>query len=171
MNRIHGFFAVLAKIAWVLAAIGMVALVFLVVAVVADVFMRYVFNSPIQGVRDLLSLFIVATMSAMMPVLMMVEGNISVNFVDYLKNKQFVLVVRVFANVVTTVVMALLSWQVWKYAAYLAKNEEITIILNAPVAPWWQFAAVMLAYSTLMSVYAIYRVLCPAANPEMGGAS
>ena len=78
MNVVHRFFAVTAKISWVLSAVGMVALMLLVTSIVADVVMRFTFNKPITGVRDMLSLFIAAAVSMMLPLLLMLEGNITV---------------------------------------------------------------------------------------------
>ncbi len=160
MSIVHRFFSVLAGIAWALGILGLIALVFLVMAVVADVFMRYVFNSPILGVRDMMSLFVVVTISAMTPLLMMVEGNITVNFIDYIKGRHLQKIIRVFANGASIVILAILAWRLWVYAQYLEYNNEVTIILLAPVAPWWKASAVLLIYAAFMGFYAIYRNLC-----------
>lgn len=161
MNLLHRIFSVADKLAWLLGAAGVAALVVMVLAISADVFMRYVFNNPIDGVRDMQQLFNAVIVSAMLPVLIRYEGNITVNFIDYVKNEKFLKVIRVVAHIAGFVVLVLLTWRLWSYSSYLAVTGERTITLLKPVAPWWRLSSIFVGYATLMCLYDIFYTLVP----------
>ena len=145
------------RITWVLSVIGMIGLVLLSCAVVADVFMRYVFNSPITGVRDLLSLFIAVCVGFMMPVLLLKEGNVAVQFIVVVVGEFFGNIFQIIANIVVAIVFLLMGYEVWKAAAYMGLNNEITQVLGVPLMPWWTIVAICFFFSVIAGLVPIFN--------------
>ena len=169
MNACHRFFSWIDKLAWVLGIFGVSALVVMVVAISADVFCRYFFNNPIEGVRDMQQLFNAFIVSAMMPVLIRCDGNITINFIDYIKKPKFLKVIRIIAHVAAFVVLCLLTYRLWEHSAYMAANNERTITLLRPIAPWWYIASACLGYAALMCLYNIFYAIFPKKTEAVTG--
>ncbi len=126
-----------------------VGLVSLIVAIILDVTMRWLFNSPITGVRDLSSLFIAVIVSGFFGLLLRQEGNISIRFLGKLLGQRWEIILDLAANVLTMAVMALATYYLWQYAEYLADNGETTQVLGWRMAPWWRVATVLTGISLL----------------------
>ena len=173
MNACYRFFSWIEKLAWLLGIIGVSALILMVLAISADVVCRYFFNSPIDGVRDLQQLFNAFIVSAMMPILIRCDGNITINFIDYVKKPKFLKVIRIIAHLAAFVLLCLLTYRLWGHAAYMAANNELTIILLRPIAPWWYIASACMGYSALMCLYNIFHAVFPKEEREAasGGAA
>lgn len=143
------------RITWGLSIIGMIGLVFLSIAITADVFMRYVFNSPIAGVRDLLSLFIAVCVGFMMPVLLLKEGNIAVQFINILVGKRIGGLLQVIANIATATIFVLFAKETWKAAVYMHSNNEVTQVLGIWLGPWWIVVAICFYFSAIAALVPI----------------
>ena len=146
---------VIARVSWALAALGIIGLVALSCSIVADVFMRYIFNAPITGVRDMLSLFIAVTIGLMMPVLLMKEGNISVSFIEIVVGRKAGAFFTLMGNIVTVGIFLLISRELYKTARYLGANNETTQVLGVPLEPWWLLVALSFAFSALAALIPI----------------
>ena len=151
------FNKVVTQITWVLSVIGMIGLVLLSCAIVADVFMRYVFNSPITGVRDLLSLFIAVCVGFMMPVLLLKEGNVAVQFIVVVVGEFVGNIFQILANLVVAVLFLLMGNEVWKAAAYMGQNNEVTQVLSVPLMPWWTLVAICFFFSVIAGLVPIFN--------------
>lgn len=166
MRSQNGIFRGITRVTWVAAAVGMAGLVFLSCAVVADVFMRYVFNAPITGVRDLLSLFIAVTMGLMMPVLLLKEGNISVHFIEIVVGKRIGAVLVLIGNILTASIFLLIAFELYKAARYLGSNNEVTQVLGVPLEPWWLLVSASFAFSAIAALVPICRNIRSVMHPE-----
>lgn len=166
MRSQNSFLKLVTQVTWGLSAIGMAALVVLSCSIVADVFMRYLFNSPITGVRDLLSLFIAVTVGLMMPVLLMKEGNIAVHFIEIVVGKRIAKVLDLIANIVTAAIFVLISKELYKAARYLGSNNEVTQVVGVPLEPWWIVVSVCFAVAAVASLIPIFQNIRAIMNPE-----
>lgn len=120
-----------------LSVLGLMALMFLAVLTLADGLLRWLANTPIEGVRDIGALAIAVAVTCCIPVGLMERSNITIRFVETLAGKAASRVFDLAASVAVGVVMAAVAWQFWVFAGKLARAQETTWILKIHVAPFW----------------------------------
>ena len=129
---------------WV-ALLGLAGLLTLAFATVLDVFLRWIFNSPITGVRDAASLFVAIVISCALPICMAERRNITIRFLGKILSPRWKDILEVFGNLFTLIIFALIAWQVWRYADGLGAQKEVTMVLGWPLSPWWRGVSIILA--------------------------
>src|SRR5258708_29341766 len=120
----------------VLSVVGLVALMGLATVTLADGLMRWLANQPIEGVRDLGGLAIAVAIACCIPVVMIERGNITIRLAGSL-SAGFGRVLDALAAVLVDVVLGVMAWQIWPYAAKMARPRATTFLLQSPVAPVW----------------------------------
>ncbi len=144
--------AQLANISRILALIGLIGLILLSLATIADVFMRWLFNDPITGVRDTYSLFLGIILASSFPLLMAERGNITIRFLGKLLGYRAGKVMDLFGGLATMGFIYLAASRTWSYANELAENNDTTWLLAWPVAPWWKATATLLFFSIIVLI-------------------
>jgi len=146
----HQYDRLVTRLVRVTAGLGIgFGLTALIAAIVADILMRWLFNSPITGVRDASGLFIAVIAASFFGLLIRQEGNISIKLLGKLVGPRGEIILDIFADTLTLAIMALATFQLWVYADYLALNSETTRVLGWRMAPWWRAAAVLTGFSLL----------------------
>lgn len=125
---------------WI-AFVGLLCLVGLALATIADVMMRWLFNSPIHGVNDLYNLVIAVVVGAFFPITLMERHHISIRFLGNALRGRANHWLNNFSNIALLAFLALLAWQLIKYVGEVRETGETTWILQWSVAPWWGVAA------------------------------
>lgn len=148
------------------ALAGLAGLLTLAFATVVDVLMRWLFNMPITGVRDLSSLFVAIIIAASLPCCMAQRSNITIRFLGRVLGRHGHVTLEIFGNLVTLVTLGAMSWKFWLYAKDLALANETTWVLGWPVAPWWRGVAVILAFCVPVEVIVILRLFKQAGDKE-----
>jgi len=120
---------------------GMVAMVFVMLAVSADVFMRYVFDSPILGIWDLSTMAFAVIIWAPMTHAAIKGSHIALTFLLDRFPRLPRLVLQVIISLVTSGMLALVSWQLLQHAIHLDVTKFVSPTLRIPHAPIAYFAA------------------------------
>ena len=128
------------KLTHLIAMIGLVCLVFLTLATIADVLGRWLFNNPIDGVYDLYKLVIAVVIGSFFPATLIERHHITITFLGNALGPRANAWLNTFANVALLVFLAVVSWQLTLYVAEVHDVGETTWILQWPVAPWWGVA-------------------------------
>lgn len=123
-----------------IAMVGLVCLVILTLATIADVLMRWIFNSPLEGVHDLYKLVIAVVVGSFFPVALIERHHISITFLGSAFGGRVNMALNNFANFALLAFLALMCWQLSKYVVEVADTGETTWILQWAVAPWWAAA-------------------------------
>jgi len=144
--------AQLGNISRILALIGLIGLILLSLATIADVFMRYVFNDPITGVRDTYSLFLGIILASSFPLLMAERSNITIRFLGKLLGYRAGKVLDLFGGLATIGFIYLAAARTWSYANELAASNDTTWLLGWQVAPWWKATATLLFASIVVLI-------------------
>lgn len=144
-----------------LSVVGLIALMSLAVMTIADGLMRWIANQPIEGVRDLGGLAIALAIACCFPVVMIEKGNITIRLAETV-SPALSRVLEVFAAALVSCVLAALTWQIWLYAAKMARAKETTFVLQIPVAPFWFGVSVILACAVIVQVIVTIRAICVA---------
>jgi TRAP-type C4-dicarboxylate transport system permease small subunit len=132
---------------------AMVAMVFVMLAVSADVFMRYVFKSPIVGVWDLCTMAFAIIIWGPMTMAALKGSHIALTFLLDRFPRLPRLGLQVIISLVTSGILALVSWQLLLHAIHLDVTEfgsPTLRIPHAPVAYFAAFACVIMALAFLI---------------------
>lgn len=132
-----------------LSAAAMVAMVFVVLAVTADVFMRYVFKSPIIGVWDLSKLAFAVIVWGPMAAAALKGSHIMLTFLVERLPRSPRLGLELMISLVTSGMLAMVSWRLLVYAMDLVARRTQTAVLKLPYGPLGYFAAFACAIMAL----------------------
>ncbi len=134
----------------VLTSIGSAAMVFIMLLVVADVFMREAFNSPIRGSGDLVILAF--SMMAFFGMAAAALENEHVALTDILRRFPRVprYTIEIAMMSITTVALGITTWRLLMQGLRLQSMEGVTAILRIPVPPFLYLATFAFALMTLV---------------------
>lgn len=119
-----------------LSVVGLIALMGLAAMTLADGLMRWLANQPIEGVGDLSGLAIAVAITCCIPMAMIERSNITIRLaadVNVLLGR----ILDVIAAAVVALVLGAIAWQIWLFAAKMARAHETTFVLQIPIAPFW----------------------------------
>src|SRR5512136_302804 len=133
-----------------LAYCAMVAVAFVVLAVVADVFMRYVFNSPIQGTWDLCRLAFTVMVWGPMAVCALQGSHIAVTFLLDKLPRLPRLGADLIIALVTTGMLGTVAWRLVIHGILLGATGTETGTLRVSYAPLAYFTAFACAVTALV---------------------
>ncbi len=122
---------------WI-ALIGALAILAMAGAVVVDVLMRYVFNSPILGVDDFASFNLAVIVASFFPICLVGGHFVNIRFVGKALGERRALWLEVLGAVATTFIFALLACQFVRFTWYYVTLTGLaTHVLEIPQAQWW----------------------------------
>ncbi len=133
-----------------LAVVGLICLTGVSVGVVADIALRVGFNSPIDGLSEVFSLIAAITIASFLPLSMVARSHVSLRFLNRLLGPRGGWLLEQFGALVTLVFVALMSWQLLRYAREMIDVGEKTWILQLAVGPWWMVVGGLFVLSALI---------------------
>jgi TRAP-type transport system small permease protein len=119
------------------AVLGMLALLVFILMTNFDVLMRWLFNSPINGVSDVGPLVVAIVTAAFFPFALTERHHVSMGLLGDFLGPRARLWLDAFAALVTWAFFVLLAWQLTRYTVELHQLGETTWVVQIPVAPWW----------------------------------
>lgn len=128
-----------------LAAIGLVGLLVLGAVTMADVVMRWLFNSPIFGMSDLAELVVPAIVASCLPAAFAARQNITIRFLGRAIGARPGQTVELFGQMVVLLVLGAIVWQVWRYTAGIIRFGQTTWLLGVPLWPTWGLTTALVA--------------------------
>jgi TRAP-type C4-dicarboxylate transport system permease small subunit len=133
-----------------LTAMAMVAMVFTMLAVVADVLGRWIFNSPIRGTWDLVVLAFAIIVWGPMAMAAFKGSHVALTvLVDKLPRLPR-LVVELIINLLSGGMLGVISWRLVMYGISQGQAITRTGVLKIPVSPFLYFAAFGCALTALV---------------------
>lgn len=123
-----------------IAMIGLVCLVGLTLATIADVLGRWLFNRPIHGVHDLYKLVIAVVVGSFFPLTLIERHHIAITFLGSALGAGASRWLNVFANLALLIFLVVMAWELGQYVVDTRDAGETTWILQWSVAPWWGVA-------------------------------
>lgn len=135
-----------------LALIGCAGLLALAVMTSLDVLLRWLAETPIQGVNDVSAVVMAVVISASIPANLAMKQNISVEVFGSLAGGRAKSALAAFASLVSLIFIILVAWQIVPYTANLRVNGDRTWVLAWPVWPWWTAASVMLIFAAVVQL-------------------
>lgn len=146
------------------AAAGVIALLALSLAVVADVLMRWLFRAPILAVADLAPLITAAAVAACFPAAVMRRQHIAVSALgDHLGGRAERLL-QLGAALSVVAFFGLAAWQLTLHARQLVATGETTLVLRLQTGPAWWLVAALVAFAAVCAVLDVFDRLRNAAR-------
>jgi len=151
-----------------LALLGLIGLVALAFMSIADVMMRWLFSSPIDGISDIYRLLIAIVVASFFPASFAERGHISIQFLAAILPRGGRKALAVLAASVTLAFTVVLGWQFILYCLEVHSAGETTWLLGIDVTPWWSVATVFIL---LCIPIQLIVVLAEATSPDTGAPS
>lgn len=145
------------------AAAGVLALLALSLAVVADVLMRWLFRAPILAVADLAPLVTAAAVAGCFPAAVAQRQHIAVTALGDRLGGRIAWLLEVGAAVAVLAFFGLAAWQLGLHAQAIAAGNETTLVLRLSTAPAWWLVAGLVAFAAVCALLdALDRLRAPA---------
>lgn len=157
------------SVARLCALFGMLALVAFVLMTIADVLMRWLFNSPINGVADAGPLIVAIVAAAFFPFSLAGRHHVSIGFLGSLLGQRATAWLEAFASLVTAVFFVLLAWQIVRYTIELRQLGQTTWVVQIPIAPWWMVVSFFIVVCVAVQVGVVIVAFLRAMNWRDGG--
>ncbi len=116
---------------------------------VADVTSRALFNRPITGAYDLVQVFLVGSVFFSIPDVFLRGENIVIDFVDHLFGRRAIDVLKVIANLLAFVFLAVLLWNMVAPAHDAVRFHEISPDLAISLGLHWSLMIFGIALALL----------------------
>ena len=138
-----------------IAFAGVTVMLLLAFGTVADVLLRWLFNAPISGFNEILSMGLAVAISATFPAGAAQRVNLTVDFLSRRLSPRALARLKLIGAVALLLFYALLSWRIGEYAADLMGRNAVTLYLSIPMGPIIACVAFFLAVSAVVQVAAL----------------
>lgn len=128
---------------WLLSHVAIAALFGMVGLIVVDVVLRNLFNHPLYGTYEVVSLLLVPVAFFLVPDRVLNDGNIIVELIDSFAGPRTVHALKIAARVVMVIFFALLGWLMLDPLKDMYSFDRRTYDLELPLV--WQNAALYFA--------------------------
>jgi TRAP-type C4-dicarboxylate transport system permease small subunit len=119
---------------------GVVGMVAYALITIFDVFMRWAFNSPLDGVADANRLMVAIIIATFFPMAIAERHHVTIRFLGNALGPKVSAWLDLFGAALTLLFFVVLGWQLVRYTNDLFANQEATWLLGWPVGPWWATA-------------------------------
>ena len=130
--------------------IGAIFLVSMMVMIFSDVFMRYLFNAPIEGAFEMVEFMMALMISLTIAHTGSIKGHISVELLVSRFSKRTQALLDVFHFLICAIFFFLLSWKTASQAIVWGKGELTSQVLLVPIYPFTWILAICAALLCLV---------------------
>jgi tripartite ATP-independent transporter DctM subunit len=135
-----------------LAFIGVVGMLIAAGATVLDVLLRYLFNSPLPALNEVIAMTFCVAVSACIPSGIATNVNLKVDILAKWTTGRLAAWLDAFGGVLLLIFFSLLAWQIGVYAGQLAEQGRGTVMLGLPQAPFVYGASILIGIGCLVQV-------------------
>ena len=145
--------------------IAMAALLAMMMVVVADVFMRYVFHAPIRGSFDLVGMCLVVMVAFGLPRVIADRMELAIELIDMMAPPRVVRVLSMVAGILSTLVLLFILWSMIRPTVSAYNYGDRSLELNLPVWIIWTLALAGVASAVMAALVAALTWRKPAESP------
>jgi len=157
---------VLYKISKSISYLGMTCTILMMLMIVLDVIMRFLFNKPILGTVELASYMLSIIVFTTIPMVESEEGHISISILFDRLPRKIGTFIYAFVYIIGIGILVLISWSSFLLAADYMQRNRLTSILYIPVYPFVYLAAVCIAlYALIMLINLLKRIFIRKSRP------
>ena len=133
-----------------------VALTILMMVTVADVFLRYLFNSPVRGSYDMVESMLLVFVFNGMAAGFFMRRHVVIDLIDAAVGRRGTIVLIRIADVLSVICLALLMWAMLQPAMQAYDYGDRKLELNLPIYVLWIVALAGLAGTLICAVIALW---------------
>jgi tripartite ATP-independent transporter DctM subunit len=141
------------------ASIGVLGMLLIAFATIADVLSRWLFSAAITGMEEMASMALAVAVAACLPAGAAQRVNITVELLSGRVAPRTVERLKTFGALVLLAFYAALALRVGDYAAELMARRATTMYLNLPLAPFLWIVTAFLAIAVLVQVLSIFAMV------------
>jgi TRAP-type transport system small permease protein len=134
---------------------------------VADVTSRTLFNRPITGAYDLVELLLVGSVFFSIPEVFLRGENIVIDFIDHLFGRRAIDVLKVIANLLAFLMLAVLLWQMVAPARDAIRFHEVSSDLAIPMGVHWSLMIFGVALALLPAALILIQSMLALLRTEL----
>ena len=138
MARVEHYMLLVTRAA---AVLGVFFLLMVALLSVADIIVREIQGRPIRGANDIARLLTIIVIAACFPAGLLERRQIKVSLMGSLLPPLANRALEVMGALLTLLMFAFIAYYVTLYAQRVTASAEYTMVLNAPIAPWWWAAS------------------------------
>lgn len=153
-----GLAATIGRLQLRLAALALIAMM---LVTVADVFMRYLFNSPVRGAYDFTETMLVVFVFHGMSAAFLTRSNIVIDALDALIGPRVTALLIRFSDLLTIATLIIIGWAMIRMALQAYDDGDRKLDLQVPLYVLWIVALVGLAGTLLAALTAFFRPARP----------
>jgi len=113
--------------------IGAICLMGMTLVTCADVFLRGLFNTPIFGSEEIVSICAALAIGFSLPYAHKKDVHIGVEILVRLFSKQVQSKIKFITNIFSFILVSIISWRMFVYAGTMARSGEVSMNLELPV--------------------------------------
>lgn len=130
-------------------SVGLGILVALMFLTFADVFLRYVFNRPIEGAYELTQYMMAFVVGLGIAYCAVLKGHISIELVVSRLPQRTQAIIDTITSFISMVLLGLITWQYVLHVPESLQSGRLSVILYIPIYP---FVAVVLVGSAVLTL-------------------
>lgn len=127
---------------WV-ALLGFLGLLVMSVATMADVLLRWILNTPLDGVDDVSRLGLAVIIAAAFPAGLLQNQNVTIRFLGKACGRRCEYWLESFGVLLTLVFFVIVSWQIFALAIDDHATGNTTMSIELATWPWWAVVAII----------------------------
>lgn len=154
--RPTGWHAALDRLQMIQMRLAALALVLMMLVTVADVALRYVFNSPIRGSYDFVESMLVVLVFHGMSRAFMTRANIVIDILDPFLGRRITAVLIRLSDVLTLATLVIIGWAMSRIALQAFDYGDRKLELQLPLYVLWIAALTGLAGAMLAAIGALF---------------
>ena len=116
--------------------IGSVVLILMMLLVFIDVFLRYIFNSPVVGSVEIVEVMMVLVVALGIAYTGINKGHISVDLLVSRFPQRVQTVIDILNSLVATIIFSIMSWKTGLQALVAGSRNVTTTVLEVPIYPF-----------------------------------
>ncbi len=120
-----------------IAIIGGACILVISFIILADILLRILFNSPIEGIGDITRYTFAVVIASFYPAGLVLGHNVTIKFLGRALGQRAELWLNAFGSVITLGIVAMLAWKVFSFTVIMTRDGLTTLTLELPQAPWW----------------------------------
>lgn len=140
------------------ATLGVVGMLLIAFATIADVLSRFAFSKAITGMEEVAGMALAVAVSACLPAGAAQRVNITVDLLSGRVSAAAQARLERFGALALLVLYALLALRVGDYAAELGARNAVTVYVNLPIAPFLWLVTAFLAATALVQALNVFTL-------------
>lgn len=156
------------RVAEMLGTLGAFAILGGACVTVVDVLMRWLLGSNVVAINEIISLTFAVAIAACLPAGVLHGRNLTVDLLQDALPRNLRQWCGTGGNLLLLIFLAVLSWQMFRYAGILYHQGRTTIILGVSVVPFIYAVAAIVGFSAFVQIFRTYAAFS-AALAQQGG--